>query len=207
MKWQIFLSAGVLLPNLAWSEDMPIQLGAHEHGTTTLNLALDGNTLQVELLSPAINLVGFEHQPRSDEEREKVLRVRDQLESVTAVLVLPVAANCHQDSATVESGLLAAARSEDGHHVDHDEDHDHDHDHDKDHDHDHAKDHDHDHGDSHAEFSADYTLTCQNPSAIGSLEISLFQSFSGVERIKGAWLNESGQGAVDLTADNPTLRW
>ena len=35
-------------------------LGAHEHGVAQLNVALDGNTLEIELESPAMNLVGFE---------------------------------------------------------------------------------------------------------------------------------------------------
>ena len=35
-------------------------LGAHEHGVGRLNAALDGKTLELELESPAMNLVGFE---------------------------------------------------------------------------------------------------------------------------------------------------
>ncbi|MEX5543051.1 ZrgA family zinc uptake protein, partial [Pseudomonas poae] len=36
-------------------------LGAHEHGVGRLNAVLDGQTLELELESPAMNLVGFEH--------------------------------------------------------------------------------------------------------------------------------------------------
>ena len=42
------------------------QLGAHVHGKVVVNLALEGNTLRVELDAPAINVVGFEHAPRTE---------------------------------------------------------------------------------------------------------------------------------------------
>ena len=41
-------------------------LGAHEHGVGRLNAALDGQTLELELESPAMNLVGFEHAATTD---------------------------------------------------------------------------------------------------------------------------------------------
>ena len=41
-------------------------LGAHEHGVGRLNAGLDGQTLELELESPAMNLVGFEHVATSD---------------------------------------------------------------------------------------------------------------------------------------------
>lgn len=37
-------------------------LGAHEHGVGRLNAVLDGQALELEFDSPAMNLVGFEHQ-------------------------------------------------------------------------------------------------------------------------------------------------
>ena len=55
-------------------------LGAHEHGVAKLNVVLDGNTLELELDSPAMNLVGFEHAASSDADKAKVAAVRQQLE-------------------------------------------------------------------------------------------------------------------------------
>jgi Protein of unknown function (DUF2796) len=37
--------------------------GPHVHGVAQLNVALDGNVLWIELNSPAMNIVGFEHAP------------------------------------------------------------------------------------------------------------------------------------------------
>ena len=38
-------------------------LGAHEHGVATLNVVLDGNTLELELDSPAMNPSASSMQP------------------------------------------------------------------------------------------------------------------------------------------------
>ena len=38
---------------------------AHVHGVAHLNVALEGNDLYIELTSPAANIVGFEHDPRT----------------------------------------------------------------------------------------------------------------------------------------------
>ena len=47
-------------------------LDAHEHGVASLNVALDGQTLEIQLQSPAMNLVGFEHEAKSDADKAKV---------------------------------------------------------------------------------------------------------------------------------------
>lgn len=44
-------------------------LGAHVHGIGELNVAIDGEALLVELISPAMDLVGFEHAPRTEAQR------------------------------------------------------------------------------------------------------------------------------------------
>src|SRR3546814_9197080 len=51
-------------------------LGAHEHGAARLNAALDGNQLELELISPAMNLLGFEHAAASAADEAKIASVR-----------------------------------------------------------------------------------------------------------------------------------
>jgi hypothetical protein len=60
-------------------------LGAHEHGVGRLNAVLDGQTLELELESPAMNLVGFEHTATTDADKAKVAAVRAQLEKPLAL--------------------------------------------------------------------------------------------------------------------------
>lgn len=43
---------------------------AHAHGVAQLNIAIDNNTLMIELTSPAANIIGFEHKIESDAEEK-----------------------------------------------------------------------------------------------------------------------------------------
>ena len=39
------------------------QLDSHEHGVSTLKIAIEGKELNMELESPANDIIGFEHAP------------------------------------------------------------------------------------------------------------------------------------------------
>ncbi|MBM0104947.1 DUF2796 domain-containing protein [Steroidobacter sp. S1-65] len=45
---------------------------AHEHGVATLNVAVDASRLALQFRSPAMNLVGFEHRPRTAQDQAAV---------------------------------------------------------------------------------------------------------------------------------------
>jgi len=48
------------------------QHAAHEHGKVTINVAVEDELLVIELDSPAANVIGFEHAPRTDSDRAAV---------------------------------------------------------------------------------------------------------------------------------------
>ncbi len=78
--------------------------GAHEHGIARLGLAVDGTRLTVDLQLPAESVFGFEHAPRSAEERATVADALDRLRTGGARLVaFPDGATCALDSAEVEA--------------------------------------------------------------------------------------------------------
>ena len=62
--------------------DEHASLDAHEHGSASLNIALEGNSLELELDSPAMNLLGFEHAAHSTADRAKLASVKRLLESL-----------------------------------------------------------------------------------------------------------------------------
>jgi Protein of unknown function (DUF2796) len=66
----------------------------HEHGKVTLNAALDGNQLVIELDSPAVNVVGFEHEPRTDGERAAVSAAAKLLGNGRTLFAMPREARC-----------------------------------------------------------------------------------------------------------------
>ena len=84
-----------------------------------MNAALDGQTLELELESPAMNLVGFEHVATTDADKAKVAAVRAQLEKPLVLFNLPKAAGCVIANQELESPLF-------GDKPDAEDDHDHD---------------------------------------------------------------------------------
>ncbi|MBN3563335.1 zinc uptake protein ZrgA [Aliamphritea spongicola] len=121
------------------------QLGSHQHGEAHLDIALDGNELVLSFTSPAANIVGFEYEPKTDKERQKVSDAKQFLLDAESWLGVPASAGCTLKEAT----FTASAEDHDDHDHEKHDDHDHekhdDHDHDKHEDHDHEKHDDHDH--------------------------------------------------------------
>lgn len=99
-------------------------LGAHEHGVASLNVALDGNTLELELDTPAMNLVGFEHAATGEADKAKVAAVRQQLDQPLTLVGLAKEAGCSKSAAKLQSPLFGDAQAA-GHEHEHTEIHAH----------------------------------------------------------------------------------
>ncbi|MBK5537411.1 DUF2796 domain-containing protein [Pseudomonas sp. TH05] len=171
-------------------------LGAHEHGVGRLNAALDGKTLELELESPAMNLVGFEHVASSDADKAKVAAARAQLEQPLVLFSLPKAAGCVVAKQELESPLFGDKPDAD----DHDEDEDHDED---------AKDADgHEHHHEHSEIHAHYQFTCAKPEALKNLDLTqVFKTFPATLKIQVQLISPAGQQGVEATAKAASLKF
>jgi hypothetical protein len=162
-------------------------LGAHEHGVGRLNAALDGQTLELELESPAMNLVGFEHAATTDADKAKVAAVRSQLEKPLALFNLPTAAGCGVASQKLQSPLFDDKPDADD---DHDED---------------AKD---EHHHDHSEIHAHYQFTCTTPAALKTLDLAnIFNTFPATQKIQVQLIGPSGQQGVEVTAKAAALKF
>ncbi|WJD63252.1 DUF2796 domain-containing protein [Pseudomonas kurunegalensis] len=151
-------------------------LGAHEHGVAKLNAVLDGNTLELELDSPAMNLVGFEHAASSDADKAKVAAVRQQLEQPLKLFGLSAAAGCKEDQQELESPLFGDAPKADD---DGDE---------------------HEHGHQHSDIGAHYQLTCATPEKLAQVDLTpLFKAFPATQKINVQLIGPNGQKGVEAT--------
>jgi hypothetical protein len=166
-------------------------LGAHEHGVARLNAALDGQTLELELESPAMNLVGFEHAATTDADKAKVAAARAQLEKPLALFNLPKAAGCVVAMQELESPLF-------GDKPDADDDHDED-----------ETDKDgHEHHHDHSEIHAHYQFTCAAPGALKHLDLAtIFNTFPATQKIQVQLISPSGQQGVEVTAKTTALKY
>ena len=91
------------------------QQSAHVHGIATLNLAMEGDELEIEFVSPAGNIVGFEHEAVTAAERRAIRDAIEQLRKGNELFDLPLAARCSLHVAAVEHGHGEEEKREDGH--------------------------------------------------------------------------------------------
>jgi len=89
---------------------------AHLHGTAQLTLALEGNSLEINLESPAANIVGFEHKATSEKHIKAVEKAKVHLES--SALFLFSGCDCSLKQARVDMSSVSKQSSHD--HRDHD---------------------------------------------------------------------------------------
>jgi hypothetical protein len=82
---------------------------AHVHGVVKLNLAVEGNKLSAELEAPLDSLLGFEHRPRTDAQRQAGQAAVQQLKAA-AWLKPDAAAGCTLTRSEVDAQALEPAQ-------------------------------------------------------------------------------------------------
>lgn len=217
-------ACALILASTAAAAEERRQLGAHEHGRGTLNMAVEGNTLAMDLRVPGADIVGFEHAAETDDQKAALADAKKKLLNPLALFRLPEAAGCVLDSDFVH--FTKDPEHAEHHAKHHGGDHGHGkHDHGKEHGkehgkgghdhgkkgHDHAhsgKHHDghhHGHEDGHAEFHAGYELTCAAPDKLASVTFAFFKAFPGARVLEVNLVTAKGQSSFEVTADKPDL--
>lgn len=77
----------------------------HVHGESRMSLAIEGNVVEVELESPAHDIVGFERMPKTAEQRASVKRAVAALKDGAALFRFSPGAGCALREAEVETPL------------------------------------------------------------------------------------------------------
>lgn len=165
-------------------------LAAHVHGQAVLTVVMEKNQLFMELETPAINVLGFEHKPNNKTQNQSFNRALDLFNQGKNLFVFQ-GTQCQQVSVKVNAPKWHDESSEE-----HEE---------------HAHEHEHEHEkeeseNSHSEFLLSYVFNCSEIKNLTEIEVSLFELFSGFDMIKAEWIFLSGQGAVKLDAKNRTIK-
>ena len=170
-----------LVHGMAWYGGYAHAAGqsAHVHGHASLQVATEGRTLELYFDTPAVNIVGFEHAPRSNEQRARVDQAAARFRTQALVRLLD-ADNCEVIEASVRSELIQADHGDDDH-----------------------QDH---HGHGHASFEVNQRVGCDGGSLSGPVHATVMDAFKGIERLQIEWLSDRGQGAATLTGDQRRFR-
>lgn len=183
MKRWVVLVGAVAAFGTAYADDSR-QLDAHEHGVGTLNIAIEGTTVAMELRAPGADIVGFEYVAESAEDRASITEAVARLARPQELFVLPSAAECivTEASAEIEGGGGHDAHADTGH------DHD-----------------DHSEAERHTEFHAEYVLSCTDSSAVDRITFAYFDVFVNARELDVQLVSDVGARSFEVTRDVPVL--
>lgn len=191
--------------------------GPHVHGTATLEIAIDDTAVHVNLSSPLDNLLGFEHAPRNEKERQAVRSMASKLHQVDNILVFTPQAQCRLESTKLESSLLSPellVSSFDKGKAD-------------------GAEADRQgklerpqtrlparssattpqaaspggHHDEHAELEGTWSFRCATSGTLAGAEVRLFGAFPGLRRLDVAIAGPRGQRSAKLSPASRQLKW
>lgn len=175
--------------------------GAHVHGTGSLEIAIDGTMVQINLYSPLDNLLGFEHAPANEKERQAARAMALKLHQGGTLFILTPEARCRLETSRLESPVLApdllmpasdsdkSADKSDG-----------------------RKDNTSKaalpaSSDMHGELEATWQFRCALPQALRGLDVRLFPAFPGLRRLDAAVAGPKGQSSAKLSPESTRLKW
>ena len=168
---------------------------AHEHGVGSLSIAVEGNEVEIELIVPGSDVVGFEHLPSSESERQAVIMGAKTLRDDSGIVILSPKAGCRIEDVGISSGLMKNQKDE------------HKHEHKHEHKDEHKAEHKDEHKEVHAEFIAHYHFHCDHPEKLTGAKVGFFKVFPTARELEVKWITPAGQGAAELTGDSPSLKF
>ncbi|MDC9727843.1 MAG: DUF2796 domain-containing protein [Methyloprofundus sp.] len=157
-----------------------ISLNAHMHGLSELTLAMEGEKLEIQLKSPAMNLLGFEHKARTKNDIAAVENALSMLGNPDSLFLFSERHCSVTDTSVDISGVIDSER--DPHE-------------------DEAETDDHEHQDRHSEIIASYHYRCESTATLFSITVNLFEIFPGIQQIRTLWITEKQQGGLTLNSE------
>ncbi len=152
--------------------------GSHQHGHAEMQLAFADNQVEIQLMSPAGNMLGFEHHPRTPEQHQIEERVTNWLGENPLVNTLE--STCQIQATTIQHEVAGG--------------HDHD-------------GHSHGDPNQHADITVTQILTCPGLAKSASLTTPLTVRFPALEHLDIAWAGPDGQGATHMGQGENSFRF
>jgi Protein of unknown function (DUF2796) len=165
------LHTTVLAAGLAFAQASLAAPGhAHEHGAVKLDIAVEPGKVSVTMESPLDNLVGFERAPRNDAERKKVDAAVARLRAADTLFKIDPAAGCTLANVVLTSAALKLGAPEPAEKGE----------------------------EGHADLDAEIEFTCTDAPRAAFIDLALFGSFGGMQRIDVQVATPKGQAKRTL---------
>jgi len=167
------------------------EMGAHEHGRGSLDIAMEGNRVSMEFKAPGMDIVGFEHAPSTRAQKATLSKAKQRLANPQELFRLPASAECTVEEAKVTitsddddhgkgSSSAGSAKSSDKKTTSREV---------------------HDHGD----FQAQYAFNCKSPGNLTSIEFGYFRAFAGAQKLDVNLITPKAQTSFEVTRAKPRI--
>ena len=161
---------------------------SHEHGAANLMMVMEEEKLQIEFVVPSESLIGFEHFPKSQSNRENFNEAIKMLSDSSKLFSTPAEAECLLTGLNVSQSLFFSEEE-----------------------HDHEAEKEHGHEDSekaeiHSEFSSKYHWNCEHLDEIDSIDTELMNIFPRIEEIRVRWITKNNQGSIELESKDDRIK-
>jgi|GEM_PF-6097068 len=164
-----------------YSKEKPHKYNYDERGSAAFTMVIDRNSVVIDFDSPAINIVGFEHLPKSVEDNTKVDKAVRIFKNSRNVVRFSKAAKCQQIHTTISSSLLGSSQTEiipsSGS------------------------------SSGHETFKVGYQIECRKPANIHKAEFQIFNTFSAIQKLHGQWVIGDKQGVNTLTPSSNSIQF
>ena len=156
---------------------------AHVHGEGQVNIAIDGNHIFMALESPGADIVGFEHEAHTSDEKAAITEAIAQLGDPMLLMRFEADADCEVRSANAEI---------EGKHDEHEGE-------------EHAEHDEHEGEELHGAFVAEYEFECADIGALGFIDFTYFSQFGNAHSLDVVLIDENGQRSKEIDRANPVL--
>ena len=154
------------------------QVDKHEHGVGELNIATEGDVIELEFMIPGADIVGFEYVAKSDADIASIRKALQTFESYENIFTLPTNSRCQ-----LTEKQVALKEDEDEDEDDHD---------------DHAEE-------NHNEFYAKYSFECGDIKAINNVEFPYFSTFPNSGELEVQFISSIGSVSFEVEVEEPSI--
>ena len=168
------------------------QVDKHEHGVGELNIATEGDVIELEFMIPGADIVGFEYVAKSDADIASIKKALQTFENYENIFTLPTNSRCQLTEKQV------ALKEDEDDHDDHEGHDDHD-------EHDEHYEHDEHAEENHNEFYAKYSFECGDIKAINNVEFPYFSTFPNSGELEVQFISSIGSVSFEVEAEEPSI--
>ena len=163
---------------------------------------MEDEKLQIEFEVPSESLIGFEHFPKSQSNRENFNEAIKILSDPSKLFSQPIKAECLLVGMNVSQSLFSNEEEHGHDESEKEEEHGHD---------ESEKEEEHGHDESekseiHSEFKSNYYWNCQHLDEIDSIGTQLMSFFPRIEEIRVNWISNNGQGSLELESEDDRIK-